>query len=231
MENINISKLFKKFQTEQYCLIKLSSEFPNYKIGSDFDIFCYNRQKITEKIVSFFNPIMDETFSIDIHEKINKTIVDVKQNKSIYLRFDLYGALPQYQQVKIRDCFFSSIIENYKKIDYNEFFIKVPSDMDDLIVRFIEYHEWFVKRPDKIKHIEYITNKMERNYVNKEEFLDKLHYYVQLPDISEDRKIPKNMILRSIQFNFQRLNRIYKLTKEHGLGYLFTAVLSKVKSK
>jgi len=191
---INLKEIFKKLEHETYSIIKLSNDFPNYKTGSDIDIFCLNTENIAKKILAFSNRYLNKGYEIQINENENKIYIDFLNENKIDFRFDLYKKIPSYIYLNIKPALFESIIENscQKKID-NDFYVYIPNIVDELIIRYIEYQEWYGRRPDKIKHIEYINNFI-CDEILKKTFLNKLHHYTALPRNYEefDRQWAKN---------------------------------------
>ena len=165
----------------------MPDEFPEYAIGSDIDIFCYDINNIANIILQNTNQYISDKITIEIKELNKQIYVDIKEYDKIHFRFDLYGELPNYKNVKIKPCLFSSIIEHAtsKSILNNELTVKVPCLIDEIIIRYIEYHEWYAQRPDKIKHINYIEKMIDLEMVDTTLFFDKLHYYTELPMVTE----------------------------------------------
>jgi hypothetical protein len=206
---IDLIQIFKLLENKFYCIIKIPDEFPEYAIGSDIDIFCYDINNIANIILQNTNQYISDKITIEIKDLNKQIYVDIKEYDKIHLRFDLYGELPNYKNVKIKPCLFSSIIEHAtsKSILNNELTVKVPCLIDEIIIRYIEYHEWYAQRPDKIKHINYIEKMIDLEMVDTTLFFDKLHYYTELPMVTEStnnqtplsRKLFKE-IFRCIRF-------------------------------
>jgi hypothetical protein len=184
---IDLIQIFKLLENKFYCIIKIPDEFPEYAIGSDIDIFCYDINNIANIILQNTNQYISDKITIEIKDLNKQIYVDIKEYDKIHLRFDLYGELPNYKNVKIKPCLFSSIIEHAtsKSILNNELTVKVPCHIDEIIIRYIEYHEWYAQRPDKIKHINYIEKMIDLEMVDTTLFFDKLHYYTELPMVTE----------------------------------------------
>ena len=62
--------------------------------------------------------------------------------------------------------------------------IAVPSSIDEALLRYIEYQERYSKRPDKIKHIQFIQDKIASNKIDLNKMFDKLHYYTSIPSLT-----------------------------------------------
>jgi len=184
---INLEEIFKKLENEKYCVVKTFKL--DYKEGSDIDIFCYDLKSFSKKLLYVLNNLSINNINIKVIYKNDKHwYIDVLQDKKIDIRFDLYGDMPNYKKVLVKDCLFSSIIENCIVNEINSIKIKQPCLIDDVILRYLEYIENYELRPDKIKHLDYIVSKIENNEKLKKEFLNKLHFYTKLPEVLEAQK-------------------------------------------
>lgn len=179
---LDLSKIFKKLEYENYCIIKLPESFPLYEVGSDLDIFCYDVKSFSKIILSNIQELDATKVKIKIKTTETQTYIDIIDNKKIHFRFDLYGVLPFYKNINIKNAFFGSVIEHSKRIKIANLNIAIPSNIDDAILRYIEYQEWYSQRPDKIKHIKYIKDKMQSNDIDLNKMFDRLHYYTSIPD-------------------------------------------------
>ena len=208
---LDLKKIFSNLSEMNYVIVKLPPEFPEYLIGSDIDIFCYNAQEVSGRILACLNDYLNHDIKIEVTDNEEQLYIDVIKNSEIHFRFDIYGSLPNYKNVRIKKAFFSSVIENYKLDNIFDFPIKTPSEIDESILRYIEYHEWYFERPDKIKHLEYLTLKIDAGVVSKKMMLDKLHYYTALPDVSYLNSVSSSSILRY----FDYMLSIFKKTMLH----------------
>lgn len=198
---LDLSKVFKKLEHENYCIIKLPELFPLYEVGSDLDIFCYDIKSFSKIILSNIQELDFGKVKIKIETTEIQIYIDIVHNKKIHFRFDLYEALPLYRNINIKNAFFSSVIEHSKCIQIDGLNIMVPSNIDEAILRYIEYQEWYSQRPDKIKHIEYIKDKMQSNNIDLNKMFDRLHYYTSMPDpiIMKPTKLSKKAKKKKIK--------------------------------
>ena len=224
---IDLKPLFKKLEDKQYCIIKLPDEFPQYKAGSDLDIFCYDVEDISRIIIGYLQKLISNKLTVKIVNNGKQIYIDVIDNEEIHFRFDLYGALPTYENILIKKAFFSSVIENSSTIERAGVKVKVPSEIDEGILRYIEYQECYEQRPDKIKHIEYLEEKIKIKKVNTSELLDKLHYYTRLPKVEENRQVSSSVTIRYIEYLFENIKKVIKYIKKNG----FKNTVVKVKSR
>ncbi len=183
---LNLIPFFESIDSEYYCVIKLSEGFPAYSPGDDIDIFCYEPDSITRKVLEWANQYIKKGLEIKVisQAEYNHFTIDFMDGREIHLRFDIYGQLPLYKKVLIKPALFENIIEHsrpvYKKYDNVSFRVNIPDLIDDMLLRYIEFIEWYNIRPDKIKHLDYIMDKI--NDEKKIRFLNKLHHYTAIPE-------------------------------------------------
>ena len=115
----------------------------------------------------------------------------------------------QLKNLEINAAFFSHVIENRVQAKDNNVHkrnvVYVPSQTDNLIIRYIEYVEHFQHVPDKIKHLNYILSQVE-NSPEEISFLDTLHYYIKVPPID----IKSNRFRKDRSFVEKVLNFFFK---------------------
>ena len=226
---VDLKPLFEKLETKSYSVIKLPSEFPDYKIGSDLDIFCYDVEDISRVVLAYLQENISKELSVNITNKGTQIYIDVMYKDKIHFRFDLYGALPTYKNILIKEAFFSSVIENSNMIEQNRCKVKVPSANDENILRYIEYQEWYGQRPDKIKHIEYLEEKIKSSEININNLLDKLHYYTELPKIEKNRQVSSSGVVRYFSYLLDLVKKVFRVIKEKGLKETLRLIIKKVK--
>lgn len=223
---LDLASLFELISLQAYSIIKISDKFPQYRLGEDIDIFCYDPQQMGGKILEWGGRYAEQGLIIKVKDDRyhNHIHVDFMQGEKLHLRFDLYGRLPIYKKLVIKPAFFESIIENSKemKVDCNNrrINVRVPDEIDDLLLRYIEFMEWYNVRPDKIKHLEFIMNNSDEK--KKGQLLNKLHHYTAVPDYPPINHI-KLFLLRcssrikgkSIPEIFAGLCRVIKNTMRH----------------
>lgn len=183
---LDLDRFFFEVRGEIYVVIKLHEDFPNYHRGSDMDVFCYDKAGFAKCILSVGNRHLDQGFEIRVADKNEThTYVDFYFDGELDFRFDLYGSLPKYKGVQLKEHYIYSVIENAsiveREFDGAQYPLYVPSTVDDLLLRYVEYIEWYETRPDKVKHLDYILNAVSEN-PGRIGFLDKLHLYTELPE-------------------------------------------------
>lgn len=187
---LDLNYFFYNLKDMNYVIIKYDTSFPNYYSGSDIDIFCYNKNEFAKQVLNYGNKYLNRGFEIKVKNLSNNhTFIDFFQNNELDFRFDLYDSFPNYKKIKIKKYYLYSVIENafsiIKKYNGIEYYIFIPSDIDNILLRYIEYIEWYELRPDKIKHLDYILDKLSKNSLSIK-FIDKLHLYVEFPEPNFD---------------------------------------------
>lgn len=225
---IDLLEVFKKLESESYCIIKLPKNFPDYEIGSDLDVFCYDIQSVAKKILAFLQDSITSDIKMEITDNTTQLYIDLLYKNKIHFRFDLYEELPMYHNIKIKEAFFSSVIENTEVVIFKKSKIKVPTLLDELILRYIEYQEWYATRPDKIKHIDYILDKVKEYNVDDKQLFDKLYYYTALPNSFESRKVSTSGLVRNLTYFKEMGFKVIKYLKREGLNKTIKKIKEKI---
>src|SRR4030066_618888 len=178
---MNLIPFFRLISSENYCVIKISEQCPHYSSGDDVDIFCYDPENIAKKVLVWGDQYTKNGLEIKVETQTEyrHITVDFLKGKQIEFRFDLHGQLPRYKKLLIKPALFESVIEHSQAADYicegESFTVRIPNIIDDMVLRYLEFIEWYNVRPDKVKHLDYIIEKIDEN--KRARFLDKLHYY------------------------------------------------------
>jgi hypothetical protein len=202
MKEINLADFFEVVQDENYCIVK-RGDIEKYKAGADFDIFCFDMQSFSKKIIISSQTYINDGYELKINDSRNTHWhIDLLKDKKVEIRFDLYSSLPSYKNINIKDGLFSSIIENRVEenilLDNKKIKVFYPSLVDEIIIKYLEYIENYKLRPDKVKHLDYILEKLEEDSDNKI-FLDKLHFYTSFSkDLTPNKKNDYSDLLKEI---------------------------------
>lgn len=205
---INLLKIFKNLRSEEYCIIKIGEQFPNYEKSSDIDIFAKNSDIFIKKLIHELQKFIfhSEKIEIKILNK-NQTHINFMVGESLELKFDVYSAMPNYKKLLIKPALFESIVEQRinKKIKVNKSVISVcvPSTTHELMLRYFEYIEWYDQVPSKIKHHDFILKNV-RSDKALESLLKNIHHYTSLPDtkVKVRRKTMKQKIKESEIYHY-----------------------------
>ena len=108
---LNLNEFFLELNSTTYCIIKPDTRLPNYTIGSDLDIFCYDIDTLVKIILKVGNQYIDKGLEIDVINMEGQIYIDFicLTSGSIEFRFDLYSRLPLYENVFIKPAFFENI--------------------------------------------------------------------------------------------------------------------------
>lgn len=229
--NIQLIDFFTNLQEENYCITK-RGDIEKYQQGSDLDIFCMNLKSFSEAVIDSMAKYIENGYEVVIHEKRgDHRHIDIVKNNILEIRFDLYGSIPSYKKINIKDALFTSVIENrvteLVTIQGSSFSVFFPSLIDEVLIRYIEYIENYELRPDKVKHLDYILKEIESDQ-NIRMFLNKLHYYTKIPN--EHEVVDLSMYKKIIQyFSYIWSNALLLpiFFKNHGLR----ETLKKIKNK
>ena len=103
--------------------------------------------------------------------------------------------------------------------------VRVPSQLDENIIRYIEYHEYYAQRPDKIKHIDYIQQSIKDSNINTNDFFDKLYYYTEIPPT-----IQENINLSKSSYFIYLYKKFYVVMKQRGFKNTMILIYKKLRT-
>jgi len=187
IKKLDLNEFFSVLETIPYVLVKKSKSFPDYHTGQDADIFCYNKREVVRKILGVGNGYLSDGYVIKTEGiSPDHCQVDFVHNNVLVFKFDIFTAFPEYEKLSIKNHYFNSIIEGAVgvkcKFRDKKYHLYVPSSVDDLLIRYFEYLEYYDRRPDKLKHLDYILNAIEKTGKMRIGFFDKLHIYTEFPE-------------------------------------------------
>lgn len=189
---IDIVKILAPLASEPYVILKQSEIFPKYYPQSDIDILAADYLSFTQKLLASLNQLVEtgRKVSVTTYEDRKQVHVDIYLDNAVAeleLRFDVIGQLPNYQKVDVKPGLKYSIINHRQMVKYGSSDLFFPSQVDDLIIRYLEYKEYYEIYPNKIKHLEFILQKLSDKPAARK-FLDKLHMYTALRLLGESRE-------------------------------------------
>lgn len=221
---LNLDKFFFSVKDLNYAIVK-NENFPNYYKGSDIDVFCYDKNTFAKRLLSVGNSYLKEGFEIKtLNKSESHSYIDFFLNDELEFRFDLYESLPEYKKIRLKPHYTLSVIENAvaveREFEGTKYYIRIPSQIDDILLRYVEYIEWYELRPDKIKHLDYITEKLDED--KQSQLLNKLHAYTAFPECSYSSKPRKHTLRKSVA-------RIYSKLKKMSSSEILEALLRRLK--
>ncbi len=154
-----------------YVILKLPDDFPNYCDHSDIDILCGDVERFKAHILEKGKVYESQGFKIEVTKNGENTHIDFYPPRAqrLNFRFDLIDDLT-YEKFQVSPELACIVLDNRKRINKNDVWICVPSIEYDLAIRLMEYVEYKDDRPDKIKHLNYVSKfKMDchLNIINK----------------------------------------------------------------
>lgn len=158
---------------ENYCIVKRSEGFPNYKKNSDLDILCSDKNSLLGSTLSFLSENKLITTKVSYLDMGHRLHIDVFKSKSTVLdiKFDLFDSIEIFKKSRVREDFTDFCLQT-KMHDGKSF---VPSLACEMVFRMLDYREYIRKRPDKIKHLHFV----QKNKENFDEFLKIWNEYVE----------------------------------------------------
>ena len=146
-DTLNLAEFFDGL--EDYVVVKYSGL--DYSPGSDIDIFAKDINELAKSILGVSNKY---DFVVYVDTTPNHIYIDFHRNGKLHFRFDIHGSLPIYTKFSVKPELFTDAIAGAEKDGP----VYVPSQEQDLLIRFLEYAEWIDRRPDKVKHLHYIQS-------------------------------------------------------------------------
>ena len=138
---------------DDYCIIKISGDFPYYEKNSDLDIICDDKFKFAEilknKILNKYNAKINNYIASN-----NNLQLDVITNNSLDIKFDLTDDLSCWQKIRLKPQLAKLILS--QKVKKNSTF--VPCLEHEVLTRLLEYEE-YKKNPSKIKHLNFANQR------------------------------------------------------------------------
>jgi hypothetical protein len=191
---------------DDYVLIKKSNEFPVYIEGSDVDLIVYDKENVIKKICSYHDAVINDAGEVKISDTNEHCHIDMFFGGKLEIRIDLIDNLDFFENIEAKSSFIVKIFKDRKMESLNGGYIYVPSEEDDLTLRYFEYLEYFNRYHNKIKHLDYICSIDDQAL--KQKFIENTHQFIQfkrklwLPAISQDQPRSINAALKNIKKNF-----------------------------
>jgi len=162
--NIDLDLLLFFKDMTNYVIIKKDKNFPMFNVGrDDIDIICLDMNKTVEHLE---NVLQNNYSKYKCHFDSKNEHLNIYYDNICYenfiVRFDLFDDIcKMYPSYKISSDVTKEVIQNSIIIEND---ISVPLLKDELMIRRLEYETYIHKRPDKIKHLNYINSYPEEKY-------------------------------------------------------------------
>lgn len=203
---LDLNVFFSKLVSLEYAVVKFSSDFPNYYSGSDIDLFCGDIDAVARVILSAGASSVHTGRYFKVTRHQYQCYVDYYNGDQIDFRFDLYGALPHYTRLCLKPWLIYSVLDLRvgRTIDNknNRYVLFTACEQHELLLRYVEYIEWFDRREDKIKHLQFVLERIDDDE-RRRKFIELLHRYIEVPAARGSHNAEEN----------GRFGRISKLLK------------------
>ncbi|MFQ5681795.1 MAG: hypothetical protein ACE5HC_00850 [Candidatus Binatia bacterium] len=172
---INLIELLR--YVEDYVLIKKDSGFPEYAPGSDIDLVVFDREEAIRSIHSFYEREMGDAAEMKVSDRKAFCHVDFIFAGELDLRVDLIDNFDFFKNLAVKPSFMVKLFKDRQVATCCQSQVYVPSDEDELVLRYFEFLEWFDRRSDKIKHLDYIC--AVDDAALKQRFFANTHRFIQ----------------------------------------------------
>ena len=152
---------------DDYAVLRLPDDFPNYSDYSDLDILCRDRDRIANHILTIGRYYERRGFRIKLTRMGAHLFVDFFPPGATQLnfRFDLLTAL-SYDLIRLDPSFAQQVLDHRRTIVRNGVQVQVPVVEEDYAIRFMEFYEWKDRRPDKVKHWYFLARQPDFRFVD-----------------------------------------------------------------
>lgn len=170
---------------DEYILIKRDEFFPRYAPGSDIDLVVFDREESLRRVVHFYNNCVAPEGELSVTDTTGHCHADFRFDEVLDLRVDLIDDFDFFQNIAVKRAYLTKLFLDRQRVQCGEYEIYVPGAEDELTLRYFEYLEWFDRRPDKIKHLDYICQVEDEDL--KQRFFVNTHRYIQFkPKVWQD---------------------------------------------
>lgn len=145
---------YSKENCNNFCVIKLDSDFPKLRKYQDLDIVTSDIQNFKNNIFQFFS---SDQYSISITKDTNNQIhFDLKYYNEFIFRFDVYFNKYESKYFILKKNFYKDLLDSSEifKLEFNKkyFEFHVPNLEYELLIRVLELKKF----PKKIHHKKFI---------------------------------------------------------------------------
>lgn len=174
---------------DDYVLLKKWGGFPEYTPGSDVDLLVVDRQRASRSVQDYLiKTINGEETILRVSDGKSHTHIDICEGKNIILRVDLIDGFDFFTKFAVQDALKIKIFLTRVAQKVGDFEVFIPCPDFDLLIRYLEYLEWFERRPDKIKHLDYILSHSDN--AQREQLIENTHRYIRFHHTRWHGKVP-----------------------------------------
>jgi hypothetical protein len=141
-----------------HVVIRLPAHFPAYRDHQDIDILCRDVASVHRHILAAGSPYMAQGFRFEEHRADGHLHVDVFSPGATRLnfRFDLIADLGSYRKFVVDPAFAQVVLDSKRQLLQNSSAVFVPAQPHEMVLRCMEYLEWKDEIPAKKKHLDYL---------------------------------------------------------------------------
>jgi hypothetical protein len=152
-------------------------EFPCYASGSDVDLIVFDRSYAIQSIHQYYDTHLSQAGEMQVTDREEHCHIDFYFEEEFDLRVDLIDGFDFFKNIAVKPAFLTKLFMRRQTKQIGKHSVFVPADVDELTLRYFEYLEWFDRRPDKIKHLEYICDVEDEEL--KRRFFENTHRFIQ----------------------------------------------------
>lgn len=164
-----------------YALLRGAEELENVRFGQDLDILVADVEAALESFRAYYELSLAEDYDLAAEWFGDRVHLDLMVRGEIALRLDLIEGFSSFSRLSIRPSFKIDLMVRRTVVQVCGQPVFAPALRDELTMRYFEFMEYFDTRPDKVKHLDYIVDKLEE--VSGERFFDAVHRYVGFPAV------------------------------------------------
>ena len=144
---------------KDYTIMKIDKNFPIFNIGKDdVDILCLDIKNTVNHIINIISKYYGQ-YNYKYQKENNQ--LDIYYLNKFIVKFDLFNDLAKmYSSFDIPSNLTEKVIKNSILKDG----VKIPLLEDELMIRHLEYLKWIKRRPDKVKHLNFIKSYPDIKY-------------------------------------------------------------------
>ncbi|MBI5388565.1 MAG: FkbM family methyltransferase [Verrucomicrobia bacterium] len=160
---------------QDYAILRLSENFPNYADYSDIDILCGNPLTFLRHILAVGEAYEARGYTIRVEPLGCQLHVDFYPPGAtrLSLRFDLIDNFTEFHKFTVTPEYAAEVLARRKRVERGGVSVFVPQEVDDLALRILEFVEHDPERPSKRKHLDYVKRAGNLAFVERvERFTD-----------------------------------------------------------